>query len=188
MKKIVLLFVLACFGLGGFAQNFVEEFEMRYADDKNFSVVNISSKMFEMIAMMADDKKADSTSDTKVRYQISANGELDVQKIVSKLTGMKVLTADVDARKYYDAAVEALVKNKSVYDELMNVKEKKQWVRMYTREKKGTISELVMVILDENEFVLIGFTGEIDLKQISSIAGMVNVKGAEQLKKINENK
>lgn len=186
MKKITLLVVLVCLGLGGFAQNFVEEFEMRYADNENFSVVNISSKMFELIAMMADEKKTD--SETKVRYQISADGELDVQKMVSKLKGMKVLTSEVDARKYYDAAVKDLTKSGSVYEELMNVKEKKEWVRIYTREKKGTISELVMVILDENEFVLIGFTGEIDLKQISGIAEMVNVKGAEQLKKIDENK
>ena len=182
MKKITLLVVLVCLGLGGFAQNFVEEFEMRYADNENFSVVNISSKMFELIAMMADEKE------TNVRYQISADGELEVQKMVSKLKGMKVLTSEVDARKYYDAAVKDLTKSGSVYEELMNVKEKKEWVRIYTREKKGTISELVMVILDENEFVLIGFTGEIDLKQISGIAEMVNVKGAEQLKKIDENK
>lgn len=110
MKKITLLVVLVCLGWGGFAQNFVEEFEMRYADNENFSVVNISSKMFELIAMMADEKKTD--SETKIRYQISADGELEVQKMVSKLKGMKVLTSEVDARKYYDAAVKDLTKSR----------------------------------------------------------------------------
>lgn len=181
MKKIVLLVVAIGLGLGGFAQNFVEEFEKRYADEENFTTVNISAKMFKLIAAVAE-----VSAEQKGQLKVEIDGEeADLFQTISKLTGMKVLSAKKDGEKYYEAAVAALSKNRSAYEELMSVKEGKEWVRGYVREENGRIPELVMVIWKPKEFTLIGFTGDIDLKEISKVAKMVNVKGAEQLEKID---
>ena len=55
---------------------------------------------------------------------------------------------------------------------------------MFTQEEKGNISELVVAILEPEEFVLIGFNGKINLREIARIAKMIDIKGVEQLEKI----
>ncbi len=166
MKKLILFIVATGISISTFAQSFTENFENNLTQKEDFTVVNISSKMFELMAMVTEE---------------------DLQQIVSNLKSMKILTTEKNASKYYNEAVHLLTTNKT-YEELMSVQENNESVRMFTREEKGNISELVIAICEPQEFILIGFNGKIDLKELARIAKMVDVKGMEQLEKITPQK
>lgn len=162
MKKTILFIVAIVLSISTFAQSFTENFEKQLTHKEDFTVVNISAKMFELMAMIADE---------------------DLQQIVSDLKSMKILTTGKDASKYYNEAIKLLITHK-MYEELMSVQENNETIRMFTQEEKGNISELVVVILEPEEFVLIGFNGKINLREIARIAKMIDIKGVEQLEKI----
>lgn len=162
MKKTMLFIVAIGLGISTFAQSFTENFENRLTHKEDFTVVNISAKMFELMAKIADE---------------------DLQQIVSNLKSMKILTTGKGASKYYNEAIKLLTTDKT-YEELMSVQENKETIRMFTQEEKGTITELVIAILEPEEFILIGFNGKIDLKEMARIAKMIDIKGVEQLEKI----
>ena len=70
------------------------------------------------------------------------------------------------------------------YEELMTVKEEAEKVEMYIRENNGSVSELVILVAGEDEFVLMNFTGKIDLKKIAQLTQVVPVEGMEYLDKV----
>ena len=156
MKKTILFIVAIVLSINTFAQSFTENFEKQLTHKEDFTVVNISAKMFELMAMIADE---------------------DLQQIVSDLKSMKILTTGKDASKYYNEAIKLLTTHK-MYEE------NNETIRMFTQEEKGNISELVVAILEPEEFVLIGFNGKINLREIARIAKMIDIKGVEQLEKI----
>ena len=145
MKKTILFIVAIVLSINTFAQSFTENFEKQLTHKEDFTVVNISAKMFELMAMIADE---------------------DLQQIVSDLKSMKILTTGKDASKYYNEAIKLLTTHK-MYEELMSVQENNETIRMFTQE-----------------FVLIGFNGKINLREIARIAKMIDIKGVEQLEKI----
>ena len=54
-------------------------------------------------------------------------------------------------------------------------------------EKDGMVSELIMVLRGEDQFVLLDLFGKIDLKQISNLSKKMNIEHLDQLEKLDEN-
>lgn len=67
-----------------------------------------------------------------------------------------------------------------------NTTEEGEQVFMYTRESKGDIAELVVLVADGENFTWINFLGKIDLKKISALTNGLNLEGMEQLGRLNE--
>jgi hypothetical protein len=59
-------------------------------------------------------------------------------------------------------------------------------MRFFTKEAGGKISELVMVMAGNEEFVLMTLFGEIDLKEMSKIGRAVKIDGLDNLEKIKD--
>lgn len=163
MKKIVILILLCFWSLWVSAQSLVENFYYNYGEDIPFTVVNVSAKMFSLIADMSDP---------------------ETESVIKDLTGFRLLKTDRDAAKYYREALYMVEAQRSGFEELISVQEEQESVRIYIREVKGTITELVVLVNNGKEFVLMGFTGNIDLKKISQLSKTVNVSGIEYLDKI----
>lgn len=164
MKKLVILILLCFCGLWASAQNLVEDFFKKFGDSGVFTIVNVNAKMFSLIADITDP---------------------ETEGIIKNLTGFRLLKTEskmANAHSYYQEAL-ALLKDKKEYEELMRVQEKIEDVRIYVREVKGIVTELVVLVFNPREFVLMGFTGNIDLKQISKLSKTVNVSGMEYLDK-----
>jgi hypothetical protein len=185
MKRILILgFALLFSQLTSMAQDdAISKYFSKYAEDERFTVVYISPKMFEMIAKI----------DTK-----DAEWE-KAKSVISDLRGLRILVADNDddddnntttlapAKKInghamYKDAMQTL--NGRSYDELLTVRDGQQNVRFMTKETGGVISELLLLVGEPDEFVMLSFTGKIDLKKISALSKTLNVEGAEHLDKV----
>jgi hypothetical protein len=169
MKKIVAVVVLMIVMSGAYAQDAISKFFSKYQDDMSFTQVNVSGKMFSLFTNM----EADSPDDK------------EVLNAISKLKGLRILRKEntSDARTLYKEAY-ALIPLKE-FEELMSVRDKDADMKFYIKENAGKISELVMIMGGTKDFMVMSLFGEIDLKQVSRIGKKMDVKGLENLEKMN---
>lgn len=173
MKHIIASIALLMIITTANGQDAISKFFSKYQDDESFSQVTVSSKMFSLFTQM----DAESQEDKEV---------LDA---ISKLKGLRIL-AKQDARNARELYKEAftLIPVKE-YEELMSVRDKDKDMKFYIKEgSKGIISELLMVVGGNTEFMVLSLFGEIDLKQVSRIGKKMDVKGLENLEKIGDQK
>ena len=147
------------------AQDLVRDFLAKTKENKVFTQVNISSRMFQMISEITD---------------------AETESIIRNLTGMKMLTTEQETDRYFQEVRTMLQKRKPEYEELMSILEEGEQVWMYVREKNKEIVELVILVGGKEEFMLMSFCGVIDLKKISRLAKAVNVEGMEYLGKVKK--
>ncbi len=169
MKKIAAIMVLMVTVTAVNAQDVISKFFNKYQNDETFTNVNISSKMFglftEMDAETPEDKQ--------------------VLEAISKLKGLKIL-AKQNARNSRDLYKEALSLIPKNFEELMSVRDKDKDMKFMIQENGGKISEMLMIVGGNEEFMILSLFGEIDLKQISRIGSKMNIKGLENLDRMND--
>lgn len=170
MKSIFSLAIVMLMALSAHAQmDAIERFFKDYQDDKNFTVVYVSPKMFQMVSKVVDGKE-----------------DKELASIVKDLKGLRILTSKVNPDKIYTEANKRL--NIKEYEELVTVREKDSNVRFVTKESNGIINELLLLVGGKDEFVMMSFVGNIDLTKISKLANKLDIGGAEYLDKINKKK
>ena len=164
MKKTVAIVILMVTLTAANGQDVISKFFTKYQNDESFTNVNISSKMFglftEMDAQTPEDK--------------------EVLEAISKLKGLKILAKENarNSRELYKEALGLIPKN---FEELMSVRDKDKDMKFMIDENGGKISEMLMVVGGNEEFMIMSIFGEIDLKQISRIGTKMNIKGLENL-------
>lgn len=171
MKTKGMTVLMMIMTVSAFAQSdAITKFFNKYSSDESFTQVTVSSKMFNLFTNM----EADTPEDKEV---------LDA---ISKLKGLRILAKDNDsgARALYKEAF-ALIPAKD-YEELMSVRDKDKDMKFLIRESGGKISELLMIMGGNNEFMVLSLFGEIDLKQVSRIGKKMNVSGLENLENMNK--
>jgi hypothetical protein len=173
MKHIITSIAFFLIMSASFGQDAISKFFSKYQDDESFSQVTISSKMFSLFTQMDAETPEDK----------------EVMEAISKIKGLRIL-AKQDARNARDLYKEAfsLIPVKE-YEELMAVRDKDKDMKFLIKEgKNGIISELIMVMGGNTDFMVLSLFGEIDLKQVSKIGKKMDVKGLENLEKMNDNK
>lgn len=165
---MLLPFFLAAQGV--IAQNdALVRFFNQYMEDEKFTVVYVSPKMFELLGQIdSDDPDWNNFRD-----------------VAEDLKGLRVLTCDdslVDGTKLYKEAMAKLPP--SEYQELLAVRDNGTNVRFMIKESAKIIEELLLLVGGPGEFVMLSFTGKIDLGKISKLAKKVDIKGTEHLDKI----
>lgn len=141
----------------------------KYLEDEAFSVVYISPKMFDLVSKLDVD---DMDQDTK--------------DVLHDLKGLRILTRDNDGQKYYQEAMNIL--NTKEYETLMTVRDGDSNVRFWVKEdpaNSNRINELLLLVGGE-DFALISFVGNIDLKKISKLSDKMDVKGMEHLEDLEK--
>src|SRR5688572_24189455 len=172
MKKIFAIAVLMIGVNGVFAQDAISKFFTKYQDDESFTQVTVSSKMFSLVN----------------KIEVESKEDQEVLNAISKLKGLRILAKEntSDARKLYKEAF-TLIPVKE-FEELMSVRDKDKDMKFYIKESGGKISELVMIMGGADDFMVMTLIGEIDLKQVSRIGKKMDVKGLENLEKIEDKK
>jgi Domain of unknown function (DUF4252) len=173
MKKLMIGLVMMAVSVIANAQNdAIAKFFTKYQNDETFSQVTVSGKMFSMMANL--------DGDTPEEKAMIAS--------ISKIKGLKILSKSEarNSRELYKEAI-SMIPAKD-FEELMSVRDKDKDMKFFTKESGGKISELVMVMGGNEEFMVMTIFGEIDLKDISKIGKSVNIEGMENLDKINEKK
>src|SRR5690242_10624321 len=159
MKKLIVAVGLMIIVNGAFAQDAISKFFSKYQNDESFSQVTVSSKMFGLFTNM----EAETPEDKEV---------LDA---ISKLKGLRILKKDDprSSRQLYKEAF-TLIPMKE-YEELMSVRDKDKDMKFLIKESGGKISELLMIMGGNEEFLVLSLFGEIDLKQVSRIGKKMDV-------------
>ena len=169
MKKIIAIVTLmSCLTVAN-AQDVISKFFSKYQNDESFTNVNISSKMFALFTKMDAENPEDK----------------EVLDAISKLKGLKILAKENarNSRELYKEALGLIPKN---FEELMSVRDKDKDMKFMIQENGGKISEMLMVVGGNEEFMILSIFGEIDLKQISRIGSRMNIKGLEHLQKMEK--
>ncbi|MFT5264958.1 MAG: vacuolar-type H+-ATPase subunit F/Vma7 [Polaribacter sp.] len=172
--KYLSIILLAIFGLSLNAsaqEDAISKYFNQYVEDENFSVVYISAKMFEMLGKLDIDELED--KETEVIFEV-----------VKDMRGLRVLTTEHNAMKMYNEAVKTI--NTKGYDQLMTVRTEDEKVQFLVKEDADVISELLLLVGEEDEFVMVSFIGNIHLNKISKLAKVLDVQGAEHLEKLEE--
>lgn len=173
MKKIIAVGVVMIVIIqAASAQDAISKFFTKYQTDESFSSVTVSSKMFGLFTNMEADTPEDK----------------EILEAISKLKGLKILAKE-DARTarslYKEAFVLIPIKE---YEELMAVRTDDKDMKFYIKETSGKVSELLMVLGGNEQFMVMSLFGEIDLKQIARIGKKMDVKGLEHLEKMHDGK
>ena len=170
MKKLMIIVTLMAVMTGVQAQDAISKFFSKYQNDESFSQVTVSSKMFGLFTNMEAETPEDK----------------EVLEAISKLKGLKILAKE-DARNARELYKEAfsLIPMKD-YEELMSVRDKDKDMKFLIKESGGKISELLMVMGGNTDFMVMSLFGEIDLKQVSHIGRKMNVDGLENLEKMDD--
>jgi hypothetical protein len=170
MKTIMAVGLMMMVVSVSYAQDAISKFFSKYQNDETFSQVTVSSKMFGLFTNM----EAESEEDKEI---LSA---------ISKLKGLRILAKD-DARNARTLYKEAftLIPMKE-YEELMSVRDKDKDMKFLIKESGGKISELLMIMGGNEQFMVLSLFGEIDLKQVSRIGKKMNVDGLDNLKKMDK--
>jgi hypothetical protein len=150
----------------------ISKFFTKYQNDESFTQVNVSAKMFNLFTNM----------------EATTPEDKEVLEAISKLKGLRILMKEntSDAKALYKEAF-SLIPMKE-FEELMSVRDKDKDMKFYIRESGGKISELLMVMGGQQDFMVMSLFGEIDLKQVSRIGKRMNVQGLENLEKLDDHK
>ncbi len=170
MKKIIVGILALCFTGMTFAQkDIVSTVFEKYAGVEGFTTVNITGDMLKLMSQ-AEEQRRDTV-------------------FTSKLSEVKILALEKDCDKpaAIDLRAEIYDKlDKSVYKEMMTVKQSEEDVIILVKEANGRIAELLIIVGGKNDNALIQVKGDILLSEMAEMAGHYDMKGFEQLKKLEK--
>lgn len=164
MKYCKFLIATLFLGLFSFSNvqaqaNAIDKYFQQYVDDDRFTVVYISSKLFELIGKLEVDGLDFEDDEAKA-----------VMEIAKDLKGLRVLVAEEDAMELYKEAKQKI--DTKEYEILMTVRDKDgDNVEFLVKENgENKINELLLMVGGDEEFVLLSFVGIIDMDKISKLA------------------
>ena len=172
MKTIASIFIFIALPFAVNAQSIIDKLYDKYSGAEGYTAVYISKYMFQMFQDV----------------QLENNEVQDeMQQALSNLDCIKILARDDDPKtsapvNLYNETMKLIPS--SVYKEIMVVKEGNQNVNMYVKEDKNKVAELLLIVGGADEDVLISIQGIIDMKNISKLAGSMNIQGLEKLENI----
>ncbi len=134
----------------------------KYVDNKDFTVVYISGKMFDLMESVI--KNLDTQDMTAEQVQALTN-------VVQDMRSLRIITTDKNPQPLYAEAKRTLVGAKP-YEVLMTVRDKdKTNVDFYVREQNGLVDELLLLVGEETgSFTVLSFEGRIDLNRVGELA------------------
>ncbi|MCP4441979.1 MAG: DUF4252 domain-containing protein [Aureispira sp.] len=170
MKTIsILMLFLLSFGQTVQAQdNAIQKYFQKYAEDDDFTAVYISEHMFSLFA----------------NVEMEGTEDEAINSILANLKELHVLTTEKSGNEYYKEAVSKI--NTSEYKSLMSVRDGGENVRFFAKKDDRKITELLLLVGSEEEFVLLSLVGEIELSKISQLSKHMQIKGMDHLDKIEK--
>ncbi|GAA0565557.1 DUF4252 domain-containing protein [Chitinophaga japonensis] len=170
MKKLILILALVMAGRQLSAQSVIDRFFQKYEDDRSFTLVSVTPKMFSMFS----------------KLDINTGEGQQFMSVVKKLKGLRILAKEdaKDGSKLYREAAAFLTRD---FEELMTVRDGQSDLKFLVKENaRGNIAELIMLVGSTNEFVAMSLVGDIDLNEIAQIASGMNIQGMDNLKKLKK--
>lgn len=169
MKKTLIIMFLAVLSGLTFGQNDpVGDLMKKYSGKEGFTTINFSGDMLRMMSKMQEEK-----SDTVFE---------------SKITSLHILTTEKGENKpvvnFMDEVYDKL--DKSVYKEMVTIKEAGQDVVILANEKDDRIFEVLIIVGGKDDNVLIQIKGNMLLEEMAELSGDFEFNGFEHLKELEK--
>ena len=171
MKTIVLIILLFLTGNIAICQSqAVMNFHNNYKDNGKYLSVKIEGGLLKMLSNVE-------TNDEDTQDFLDA---------VSKIEAIDVHSIDRNEENFDESGINKFKREikKENYDELMIVRDGDSDVDFLIKERKGKISDLLLVVEEPDEFVIVNISGEIDLKTIAKVTENLDIKGKKHLEKL----
>lgn len=171
MKYLSIIILILFVSSSSFGQaDAIESYFSQYKDDDRFTMVYVSPKMFQMLS--------------KVGAAAEEDIDQEVIDMVSNLKGLKILTTEHNADEIYAEAIAKI--NTSAYEELLTVRSEGDNVKFLVKDSDGgNIVQELLLLVGGDEFVMMSFVGEIDLRLVGKLAKSIDMKGANHLEKLD---
>lgn len=160
MKKLIAVLVLI--GTANFAwaqSKTVEEFHNKYKEDRDAKVVSLNGSLFKLIGSIASYEENDEDAKTIARIAEGIQS-MDVLAIPMHKTGFDAKALD-DMRSQL---------KKEKYEELMTMKEGSDRVYFMTQGTDSQIKNMLILIREEEEFMVMNINGTLDMKDLAYLA------------------
>lgn len=169
MKSICFSFLAVLFtSLSSFAQeDAITKYFNKYMDDEKFSVVYISPKMFSMVS--------------KIEIE---DMEPELQEVIKSMKGLRILHTEQNALQYYNDALKTI--NTSEYELLLTARGEGENVRFMIKDNGDIVEELLMIVGGNENFALLSFIGNIDLKKIGKLAKALDIDNMQYLENLDK--
>lgn len=169
MKKFLFLAALLCVASASFAQpKAIKSFYDKYKNLDGVEDVKVQGWLLKLAAGFADE-------------------DPEAKRLLKKITNLRILTMDqgnlVSSQEYNQ-----LVKNikQEAFEDLFMVKEDGKNIQFMIREKGETITDLLLLIRGDDEFVLLSLEGLLKFSDLNDLN--IEVNGSEHLKKLPDDK
>ena len=151
MKRVLLTCWIFLLPLLLPAQDFTSIFLDENKADTTLSRVTISPKMMEEI-LKSDTGKNE-----------------DMLEIISSLRSMQILSSDANGESYFQKARKVVEDHSKRFEPYLSYEDENENCQIVVRKKGGSIVELIMLVVEEERFAIINFTGKIKPEFISTL-------------------
>lgn len=168
MKNILFVIVIGLIPVFSMAQNSnVKAFYDKYMDYENVTDVSLQGWILKMAANFSDDE----------------NGE----KILQKITKLRVMVME-ERNLVSPMDYQSLVKNiqKDRFEKLMEIRDGGQKIDFFIQEDGDQISNILLLINGEDEFVLVSLEGNLEFSDLKELD--FDIDGGDQFKKLPKKK
>ena len=171
MKNMIIAACLLLAPLMSFSQQSnpaIQSFYDKYSEIDNVSDIELSGGLLKFISSYASDESGIKDPIEKVSYlRILVMNDGNIVKPADLSNLLRSVKADA-------------------FEDLMQIRDGKTKVDVLIKESKGVISNALLVVNDDEDFVLISLEGSLSLKDLESLN--LDVEGAEYFKKMKQKK
>lgn len=149
-----------------YAQNTaLDQFVDTHKQDLKFTFAYMTRDLFEVV------------SNTKVQDKDWKK----LHQVVKNVGSLRLLATDEnpESKTLYQDALRAVPTDE--FDELLTVRDGNDNVRVWTKDDQDRLTDLVLLVGTPDEFVLVLFSGELELGDLSKLAELFDSKSVEQL-------
>jgi hypothetical protein len=140
------------------AQDFTSIFMEENGADSTLIRVTISPKMMEEI-LKSDTGKNE-----------------DILEIISSLKSMQALSSDANGESYFQKARKIVEDHSKRFEPYLSYADEHNNCQIVVRKRRGTIVELIMLMVEGDHFAIINLTGKIKPEFISTLTRSMSHK------------
>lgn len=168
MKKMfslsaALLAACLAFAQGSDLHNFIE----KHKSDAGMTFAYLSKDLFEVVS----------------KSDIKDQDWKKVQNVVKNIGSLTILVGDSIKNSLALYKEVARMVPGDQFDELLAVRDGNDNVRLWSKDDEQSVTDLVLLVGSSEDFVLISFSGNLELGNITDLIGLFDAKEAGQLAK-----
>ena len=166
MKKIIFLIALFVTPFLAFSQHeSIEKFYNKYMDHEQVDNVSLSGWILQMASKFANEKTG--------------------EEVLKKITQLRIMVAQ-EKNIVTKSDLNQLMKDvrKNDFEDLMTVRDGTDRVHFMIREEGDVITNALVIINGDNEFILLSLEGALDFKDLKEL--QFDVEGGDVFKKLGK--